>query len=205
MVDVGRGKGWSSTNHKIKALARAEEEESGDLLIWSRSSCMLSPRVFFFLRNQAFGEVIQVLSVERDERESCRVWQRRYVITLTTHLKTMDGERRESKRPASADGEEDKREEEEMEKFYAVLENIRATRDYLRRRRRTQKRMKTEAAKPVWKPRFEMEDFKQEAGVCSSAISVTSNPPKEGEGKRNGKEEEEEREEKSSLDLSLSL
>ncbi|URD95429.1 hypothetical protein MUK42_32512 [Musa troglodytarum] len=212
MVDVGRGKGWSSTNHKIstfpchrfdffsvallvgEALARAEEEESGDLLIWSRSSCMLSPRVFFFLRNQAFGEVIQVLSVERDERESCRVWQRR----------TMDGERRESKRPASADGEEDKREEEEMEKFYAVLENIRATRDYLRRRR-TQKRMKTEAAKPVWKPRFEMEDFKQEAVVCSSAISATSNPPKEGEGKRNGKEEEEEREEKSSLDLSLSL
>ncbi|KAJ8485174.1 hypothetical protein OPV22_017659 [Ensete ventricosum] len=111
----------------------------------------------------------------------------------------MEEERAEPKRPASADREEDNQ-EEEMEKFYALLENIRAMRDYLRSRN---KRMKKEAAKPVWKPRFEMEDFKEEAGVCSSAISVTSNPPKEGE-RRHGKEEEE-REEKNSLDLSLSL
>lgn len=120
---------------------------------------------------------------------------------LSLICRTMEEGRRESKRPASADREEDKRGEEEMEKFYALLENIRAMRDCLRRSRH--KRMKKEAAKPVWKPRFEMEDFKEEAGVCSSAISVTSNPPKEGE-RRHGKEEEES-EEKSNLDLSLSL
>ncbi|CAL9071532.1 unnamed protein product [Musa acuminata var. zebrina] len=201
MVNVGRGKGWSSTNHKRKALARAEEESGGDLLLWSRISSMLSPRVFFFLRKQAFCEVIQFLSVGRDERGS---------LDATTHVPvvygsvntTMEEERRESKRPANADREEDKQGEEEMERFYALLENIRAMRDSLRRSRH--KRMKKEAAKPVWKPRFEMEDFKEEAGVCSSAISVTSNPPPKDGERRHGKEEEE-REEKSSLDLSLSL
>ncbi|THU71373.1 hypothetical protein C4D60_Mb04t00710 [Musa balbisiana] len=154
MVNVGRGKGWSSTNHEIilirEALARAEEE-SGDLLLWSRISSMLSPRVLFFLRKQAFCEVIQFLSVERDERGS---------LDATTHVPvvygsvntTMEEGRRESKRPASADREEDKRGEEEMEKFYALLENIRAMRDCLRRSRH--KRMKKEAAKPVWKPRI---------------------------------------------------
>ncbi|RZR87882.1 hypothetical protein BHM03_00015385 [Ensete ventricosum] len=120
-----------------------------------------------------------------------KYWKRNYKDFLA--------EKAEQKFGEASDREEDNQ-EEEMEKFYGLLENIRATRDYLRSRN---KRMKKEAAKPVWKPRFEMEDFKEEAGVCSSAISVTSNPPKEGE-RRHGKEAEE-REEKNSLDLSLSL
>lgn len=64
-----------------EALARAEEE-SGDLLLWSRISSMLSPRVLFFLRKQAFCEVIQFLSVERDERGS---------LDATTHVPVVYG------------------------------------------------------------------------------------------------------------------
>ncbi|CAD5190473.1 unnamed protein product [Musa acuminata subsp. malaccensis] len=126
----------------------------------------------------------------------------------------MEGGRRRGERSAPAESPDggregdDNREEEGMEKFYALIANIRAIRDSLRRSQR--KRLRKEAAKPVWKPRFEMEDFMheeeeedEEEGSGSSAIGA-SRPPKQ---RRKKEEREEEGEEGKShgLDLCLSL
>ncbi|THU63389.1 hypothetical protein C4D60_Mb01t15250 [Musa balbisiana] len=122
----------------------------------------------------------------------------------------MEGGRRRGERSAPAESPDgvregdDNREEEGMEKFYALIANIRAIRDSLRRSER--KRLRKEAAKPVWKPRFEMEDFMHEEDEeegSSSAIGA-SRPPKQ----RRKKEKREvvgEEGKSRGLDLCLSL
>ncbi|URD73606.1 hypothetical protein MUK42_08274 [Musa troglodytarum] len=123
----------------------------------------------------------------------------------------MEGGRRRGERSAPAESTvtpdgaregDDSREEEGMEKFYALIANIRAIRDSLRRSE--QKRVRKEAAEPVWKPRFEMEDFMREEDDegCSSAIGA-SRPPKQR--RKNEKRGEEGEDGKNELDLCLSL
>ncbi|CAL9154981.1 unnamed protein product [Musa hybrid cultivar] len=100
--------------------------------------------------------------------------------------------------------EEEEEEEEEVDKFYALLEKIRAIRESLRTSRI--KRMKTEAA-PVWRPKFELEDF-MEGGEADSAAVGEHSQKKAGRKEEEEEEEEEEEDEdekKSCLDLCLSL
>ncbi|RWW83577.1 hypothetical protein BHE74_00007905, partial [Ensete ventricosum] len=101
-------------------------------------------------------------------------------------------------RAAEADGQE-----EAVEKFYVLLENIRAMRDLIRTND-SYKRQKTEAT-PPWRPTFALEDFREKEEACATAESAL-NPSKE-EGRRKGKEKEKREvgEEEDSVDLSLSL
>ncbi|XP_042424404.1 NRR repressor homolog 1-like [Zingiber officinale] len=91
-------------------------------------------------------------------------------------------------------------EDSDMEKFYALLENIKAMRDSLRKSNSRSKRMEQKASPPVWKPKFELEDFAEESGVGRHR----SRREEEEEGKE--EEEEEAGEQKiMSLDLNFSL
>ncbi|CAL9087677.1 unnamed protein product, partial [Musa textilis] len=92
-------------------------------------------------------------------------------------------------------------EEEEVDKFYALLEKIRAIRESLRTSRI--KRMKTEAA-PVWRPRFELEDFMEDGEAGSAAVGEHSRQKAERK-EEDEDEDEDEDEKKSSLGLCLSL
>ncbi|RZS09392.1 hypothetical protein BHM03_00040468, partial [Ensete ventricosum] len=100
--------------------------------------------------------------------------------------------------PPPPGGAGSRREEEEVDKFYALLEKIRAIRESVRTSRF--KRMKTEAA-PVWRPKFELEDF-MDGGEAGSATVGERSQQKAG---RKEEEEENDDEKKSSLDLCLSL
>ncbi|XP_074582897.1 NRR repressor homolog 3-like [Curcuma longa] len=92
-------------------------------------------------------------------------------------------------------------EDSDMEKFYALLENITAMRDLLRKNSSCSNRLEPKALpRPsVWKPKFELEDFAEESGGC---VRRQRNR-REEEGKE--KEEEEPGEQKMSLDLRFSL
>nr|XP_010921502.1 NRR repressor homolog 1 [Elaeis guineensis] len=91
-------------------------------------------------------------------------------------------------------------EEEQMEKFYALLENIKAMRG-LWRTNPANKRPRRE--EPLWQPRFVREDFNDRNE--DSGIPVgESHSSKDGERKK-GKEKEQGGEEGSTVDLSLSL
>ncbi|URD73821.1 hypothetical protein MUK42_09466 [Musa troglodytarum] len=95
--------------------------------------------------------------------------------------------------PTSTPAAEADDQEEAVEKFYTLLENIRAMRDLIR---------KTEAT-PPWRPAFALEDFREREEPRATAESAL-NPSKEEEG-RKGKEKKEVGEEEDSVDLSLSL
>ncbi|RWW19602.1 hypothetical protein GW17_00016344 [Ensete ventricosum] len=122
----------------------------------------------------------------------------------------MEGGRRRGERSAPAEatvtrdgvweGDDDR--EEGMEKFYALIANIRAIRDSLRRSEH--KRMRKEAAKPVWKPRFEMEDFMREEDEEGSSNSSSSSAMQQRREKEKSGEVGEEGK-SSRLDLCLSL
>ncbi|XP_042457686.1 NRR repressor homolog 1-like [Zingiber officinale] len=105
------------------------------------------------------------------------------------------------KRAAVDDGDSD------MEKFYALMENIKAARDSLRGRHNCSKRAKAKASLPrlpAWQPKFELEDF---ADVeASGSAGRQRSQQEEGDGKEKEEEEENRRgEQKRSLDLRLSL
>ncbi|KAG6480706.1 NRR repressor homolog 1-like [Zingiber officinale] len=93
-------------------------------------------------------------------------------------------------------------EDSDMEKFYALLENIKAMRDSLRKSNSRSKRMEQKASPPVWKPKFELEDFAEESG--GGGVGRHRSRREEEEGKE--EEEEEAGEQKiMSLDLNFSL
>ncbi|WOL03986.1 NRR repressor [Canna indica] len=100
------------------------------------------------------------------------------------------------------DGDDDR--EEDMEKFYALLHNIRAARDLIRTSNgNLSKRQKPEAAPPppppLWRPVFALEDFKNQDEPGSAAESTALiNPSRSTEVKEEGEEDK-------SVDLSLSL
>ncbi|KAG1347103.1 NRR repressor [Cocos nucifera] len=89
-------------------------------------------------------------------------------------------------------------EEEQMEKFYALLENIKTMRG-LWRTDPANKRPRRE--EPLWQPRFVREDFNDRNEDSGDPVGESSHSSKDGERKK-GKEREEG---SSSLDLSLSL
>lgn len=94
-------------------------------------------------------------------------------------------------------------EDSDMEKFYTLLENIKAVRDSLRGNNSCSKRVKTKASlprPPAWQPKFELEDFAE--GEASGGAGRQSSRQEEGEGKE---EEKGGGEQKTSLDLCLSL
>ncbi|CAL9757210.1 unnamed protein product [Musa acuminata subsp. burmannicoides] len=107
-----------------------------------------------------------------------------------------------SSAPPGGGGSRREEEEEEVDKFYALLEKIRAIRESLRTSRI--KRMKTEAA-PVWRPKFELEDFMEGGEAGSAAVGEHSQKKAERKEEEEEEEEEDEDEKKSSLDLCLSL
>ncbi|XP_051196436.2 uncharacterized protein [Lolium perenne] len=57
-------------------------------------------------------------------------------------------------------------EDEQVERFYALLANIRALRDVYGAAGSSRKR--TRVAEPAWRPKFRMEDFREEADDAAS-------------------------------------
>lgn len=81
------------------------------------------------------------------------------------------------------------------EKFYALLGSISAMRDLIRANK--SKRQKTVASLPLWRPTFELEDFKEEDKEPGTVA---------GRGRTDGEEEKNEvGEGEKSVDLCLSL
>ncbi|CAL9089206.1 NRR repressor homolog 3-like [Musa acuminata AAA Group] len=121
----------------------------------------------------------------------------------------MDSGRRGKKRPCpkpstapagpSPTREEDE-EEEEMEEFYALVGRIREMRDMLKSNAGTRL---ANAATPLWKPAFKLEDFRHRDEAESSAAALVE-PPKE-EKRMNEEGKKEAGKEECGLDLSLAL
>lgn len=103
--------------------------------------------------------------------------------------------------PTSKPAAEADDQEEAVEEFYALLENIRAMRDLIRTSD-DRKRQKTEAT-PPWRPTFALEDFREREEPRATAESALDPSKVEERGK--GKEKREVGEEENSVDLSLSL
>ncbi|URD90877.1 hypothetical protein MUK42_27238 [Musa troglodytarum] len=86
-------------------------------------------------------------------------------------------------------------EADDEEKFYALLGTISAMRDLIRANK--SKRQKAVASPPLWRPTFELEDFKEEDKEPGAVA---------GRGRADGEEEKNEAgEDEKSVDLSLSL
>ncbi|XP_020268966.1 NRR repressor homolog 3-like [Asparagus officinalis] len=89
-------------------------------------------------------------------------------------------------------------EDEQVEKFYALIGNIKAMREVWKANE-SNKKSRKETLASLWRPKFELEDFYEEA-------KISNNPGKEVEGKEEEGEKEELKGNKcSNLDLSLSL
>ncbi|URE25749.1 hypothetical protein MUK42_13002 [Musa troglodytarum] len=108
------------------------------------------------------------------------------------------GKKRPCPKPSTAPAgpsptREEDDQEEEMEEFYALVGRIRETRDMLR----------SNAAAPLWKPAFKLEDFRHRDEAESSAAALVE-PPKEEKG-RNEEGKKEVGKEECGFDLSLAL
>lgn len=102
--------------------------------------------------------------------------------------------------------EEEETYQEDMEKFYALLRNIRALRELLRSNDAGRKRSKSESSlAQLWRPSFELGDFKEWEEHGTRVENAAINPLLE-EGEKDLREEENEVEvEGNTMDLRLSL
>ncbi|WOK98658.1 hypothetical protein Cni_G07370 [Canna indica] len=112
--------------------------------------------------------------------------------------------RRSSRQEEEQEVEEEERmrQAEEMDKFYALLENIKAIRDSLRSKANKRMKPAVDDAEPAWKPQFELEDF----FAGDAAVGRAVRKPSKEERRNSWKEPEEEVEDdKSSWGLNLFL
>ncbi|KAB1202651.1 hypothetical protein CJ030_MR8G020271 [Morella rubra] len=114
-----------------------------------------------------------------------------------------------SKKRKVRDDDEEEDEELKMEKFFALVKNIREARDRLLNGsnalngtgcKRKGKKVEEEKQIPVWKPSFRREDFMEEA----VGVALSGNPPVTFLGSSQTEEAQKEKNEED-LDLRLSL
>ncbi|MQM16308.1 hypothetical protein Taro_049262 [Colocasia esculenta] len=90
-------------------------------------------------------------------------------------------------------------EEQQMEKFFALVKNVREMREQQRRAGGDEMAKRTKVEQPQWRPTFEWEDFRGTANLRKSpAGAIPGTSEVGGEGK-------EKKEEEAGLDLNLSL